>query len=157
MPARQVSEPGDLIAAAFAPMYGFDENTVHLSPAPLHHAARCASVVSSTPSAAPTSSYRSFDPVAALGYVEQYRATHSQWVPTMFVRMLKLGEEERSAHDLSSLKVAVHASAPCPVDVKQAPPVGHLAIPCTTPGRPPATSAGSTRRAISTSPTAARS
>ncbi|MEO7423192.1 MAG: AMP-binding protein, partial [Ornithinibacter sp.] len=60
-----------------------------------------------------------FDPEQALAYIEQYRATHSQWVPTMFVRMLKLPPEVRERYDLSSLKVAVHAAAPCPVDVKQ--------------------------------------
>ena len=37
----------------------------------------------------------------------------------MFVRMLKLPEEVRSRYDVSSLKVAIHAAAPCPVEVKQ--------------------------------------
>ena len=31
-----------------------------------------------------------FDAEQALRLIEQYRVTHSQWVPTMFVRMLKL-------------------------------------------------------------------
>jgi fatty-acyl-CoA synthase len=61
-----------------------------------------------------------FDPAAALEAIERYRATHSQWVPTMFVRMLKLPAEQRQAYDVSSLRVAVHAAAPCPVEVKQA-------------------------------------
>lgn len=119
LPARQVTEPGDLMIAVFAPMYGFDEDTVYLSPAPLYHAAplRFGGLIHAMGGTDVVMSR--FDPVAALGYIEQYRATHSQWVPTMFVRMLKLTEEERSAHDLSSLKVAVHAAAPCPVDVKQ--------------------------------------
>jgi len=60
-----------------------------------------------------------FDPVRALEYIERYRITHSQWVPTMFVRMWKLTDEERNRYDLSSHKVAVHAAAPCPVDVKR--------------------------------------
>ena len=37
----------------------------------------------------------------------------------MFVRMLKLSAEERLRHDLSSLEVAIHAAAPCPVPVKR--------------------------------------
>ena len=61
-----------------------------------------------------------FDPVEALRLIEAHRVTHSQWVPTMFVRMLKLEEAQRHAHDLSSLRVAIHAAAPCPVDVKRA-------------------------------------
>jgi acyl-CoA synthetase (AMP-forming)/AMP-acid ligase II len=61
-----------------------------------------------------------FDPEAYLAMVERYRITHSQLVPTMFVRMLKLDADARTRHDLSSLKVAIHAAAPCPVDVKHA-------------------------------------
>jgi acyl-CoA synthetase (AMP-forming)/AMP-acid ligase II len=61
-----------------------------------------------------------FDPEAALRYIEQYKITNSQWVPTHFVRMLKLPEEVRTRYDLSSLRVAVHAAAPCPVPIKEA-------------------------------------
>src|SRR3546814_824725 len=60
-----------------------------------------------------------YDPVEALRLIEAHRASHSQWVPTMFVRMLKLEEEERQRYDVSSMQVAVHAAAPCPVEVKQ--------------------------------------
>ena len=45
--------------------------------------------------------------------------THSQLVPTMFSRMLKLPEEVRRRYDLSSLEIAIHAAAPCPVPVKE--------------------------------------
>ncbi len=60
-----------------------------------------------------------FDAEQALAYIEQYRVTYSQWVPTMFVRMLKLPAETRKKYDVSSLRVAVHAAAPCPVEVKR--------------------------------------
>ena len=60
-----------------------------------------------------------FDPVHALQSIANYQVTRSQWVPTMFVRMLRLPEAERSRHDLSSMQVAVHAAAPCPVAVKE--------------------------------------
>jgi long-chain acyl-CoA synthetase len=119
LPERQVHEPGDLLVAVFAPMYGFDENTVYLSPAPLYHAAPlrfCGVIhaVGGTVVIMPR-----FEPELALEYIERYRATHSQWVPTMFVRMLKLPEATREKYDVSSLQVAVHAAAPCPIDVKQ--------------------------------------
>jgi acyl-CoA synthetase (AMP-forming)/AMP-acid ligase II len=55
----------------------------------------------------------------SLQLIERHRITHSQWVPTMFVRMLKLPEDVRARYDMSSMRVAVHAAAPCPVDVKQ--------------------------------------
>ena len=60
-----------------------------------------------------------FDAVAALRAIEEHRVTHSQWVPTMFSRMLKLPEEDRLGFDLSSHKVAIHAAAPCPEAVKR--------------------------------------
>jgi long-chain acyl-CoA synthetase len=60
-----------------------------------------------------------FDAEAALRFIDQYKVTHSQWVPTMFVRMLKLDPAARAAYDLSSHRVAIHAAAPCPVDVKR--------------------------------------
>ena len=60
-----------------------------------------------------------FDAEAALQLIERHRVTHSQWVPTMFVRMLRLPEETRRAFDLSSLRCVIHAAAPCPIDVKR--------------------------------------
>jgi long-chain acyl-CoA synthetase len=60
----------------------------------------------------------SFEPERYLALVEQWGVTHSQLVPTMFSRMLKLPEEVRNRHDLSSLEIAIHAAAPCPVQVK---------------------------------------
>jgi fatty-acyl-CoA synthase len=61
-----------------------------------------------------------FDAERALSLIEHYRISHSQWVPTMFIRMLKLPDEVRRRYDLSSLRCAVHAAAPCPIDVKKA-------------------------------------
>jgi long-chain acyl-CoA synthetase len=60
-----------------------------------------------------------FDPEEYLRLVEKYKATHTQLVPTMFSRMLKLPEDVRRRYDLSSLEIAVHAAAPCPVQVKE--------------------------------------
>ena len=60
-----------------------------------------------------------FDAEAYLRLVAQHRVSHSQLVPTMFVRLLKLPAGSRSRHDLSSLRCAIHAAAPCPVAIKQ--------------------------------------
>ncbi|AJE87327.1 long-chain-fatty-acid--CoA ligase [Streptomyces albus] len=120
LPERQVTEPGDPLVAVFGPMYGFDENSVYLSPAPLYHAAplRFGGIVHALGGTVVI--MPRFDARTALELIEKYRVTHSQWVPTMFVRMLKLPAEDRERFDLSSLEVAVHAAAPCPVEVKHA-------------------------------------
>lgn len=121
LPDRQVGDPpGDTYTAVFGPLYGFDTETVYLSPAPLYHAAplRFGGVVHALGGTLVV--LERFDAEQALAAIERYRVTHSQWVPTMFVRMLKLDEAVRSRYDVSSLKVAVHAAAPCPVEVKRA-------------------------------------
>jgi long-chain acyl-CoA synthetase len=120
LPERQIDEPGDTMIAAFGPRFGFDEDTVYLSPAPLYHAAplrTCATVQALGGTAVVMDR---FDAEEALSLIERYRVTHSQWVPTMFVRMLKLPDETRASYDVSSMRVAIHAAAPCPVDVKRA-------------------------------------
>ena len=61
-----------------------------------------------------------FDPEQYLALVERHRITHSQLVPTMFSRMLKLPPEVRARYDVSSLEIAIHAAAPCPPQVKEA-------------------------------------
>ncbi|MGW4365738.1 acyl-CoA synthetase [Nocardia takedensis] len=118
---RQVGDaPGDTYTALFGPLYGFDTETVYLSPAPLYHAAplRYGGVVHALGGTLVV--MEKFDAEQALAAIERYRVTHSQWVPTMFVRMLKLDESVRTRYDVSSMKVAVHAAAPCPVEVKRA-------------------------------------
>ncbi|MDB5817841.1 MAG: acyl-CoA synthetase, partial [Rhizobacter sp.] len=103
----------------FAALLGFDENTVYLSPAPLYHAAPLSFTVTVLRFGGTVVLMEKFDAEAYLRYVQQYRPTHTQLVPTMFVRMLKLPKEVRERYDVSSLRSALHAAAPCPVAVKQ--------------------------------------
>ncbi len=99
-------------------LFGLDAETVFLSPAPLYHAAplRVSCLVHCT--GGTVAIMPRFDAEAALRAIEQYSVTSSQWVPTMFVRMLKLAPRIRSRYDLSSMRIAVHAAAPCPIEVK---------------------------------------
>ncbi|WP_420443337.1 acyl-CoA synthetase [Candidatus Poriferisodalis sp.] len=100
-------------------LFGVGDRSVYLSPAPLYHSAPL-SFTTGTQSMGGTAVVMDrFDASEALSYIEQYRVTHSQWVPTMFSRMLKLPPDARTRHDLSSHQVAVHAAAPCPVEVKR--------------------------------------
>ncbi|MFC4948872.1 acyl-CoA synthetase [Pseudonocardia sp. GCM10023141] len=120
LPVQQVQEGGDPLLGIFGPLYGFDADTVYLSPAPLYHAAplRFGGMIHQVGGTVVV--MPKFEPRAALAAIERFGVTHSQWVPTMFVRMLKLPAAERARHDLSTHRVAVHAAAPCPVEVKQA-------------------------------------
>lgn len=120
LPQRRVDEPGDPIVAIAGGIFGMGASDVYLSPAPIYHAAPlrwCGMVqaVGGTVVLMPR-----FDAEAALGHIERYRVTAAQMVPTMFIRLLKLDDEARLRHDLSSLRVLIHAAAPCPVEVKQA-------------------------------------
>ena len=100
-------------------LYGFDEQTRYLCPAPLYHAAPLGWTMVTQRLGGTIVVMEKFDPEEALRLIEAQRITHAQFVPTHFVRMLKLPEEVRSRYDLSSLRTAVHAAAPCPADVKQ--------------------------------------
>jgi long-chain acyl-CoA synthetase len=100
-------------------LYGMNENTVYLSPAPLYHAAALRFCMSVMRLGGTVVVMERFDPQRYLEAIERYRATHTQLVPTMFVRLLRLPVEERTRHDLSSLRCAIHAAAPCPIPVKE--------------------------------------
>jgi len=100
-------------------LYGLTDQSVYLSPAPLYHAAPLRFTMAWMRAGATVIVMEHFDPVEYLRLVERYQVTHSQVVPTMFVRMLKLPREERETFDLSSLQVVIHAAAPCPVPVKE--------------------------------------
>lgn len=100
-------------------LLGFDEHMRYLSPAPMYHAAPLRFSMSAHQAGGTVVVMERFDPERALALIEQHRITHSQWVPTMFIRMLKLPEEVRDRHDVSSMEVIVHAAAPCPVAAKR--------------------------------------
>lgn len=100
-------------------MFGVDESTVYLCPAPLYHAAPAGFTSGTILSGGTVILMDRFDEETALALIERYRVTHSQWVPTMFVRFLKSELHIHETYDLSSHTCAIHASAPCPRDVKQ--------------------------------------
>ena len=93
-------------------------DTIYLSPAPLYHAAPFGFCTRTLALGGTVVMMRGFDPEASLRHIQQYSITHSQWVPTMFIRMLKLDEKLRGQYDLSSHQCAIHAAAPCPKEIK---------------------------------------
>ncbi|MEW6441863.1 MAG: acyl-CoA synthetase [bacterium] len=115
MPFGQLPDSAKLLIA----LYGLNEEAVYLSPAPLYHAAPLRFVMLTLFAGGTVIVMEKFDALHSLALIERYRVTHSQWVPTMFIRMLKLPEKERKRFDLSSLKLAIHAAAPIPVPIKE--------------------------------------
>jgi long-chain acyl-CoA synthetase len=99
-------------------LWQYREGMIYLSPAPLYHSAPQAAVNLTIRAGGTAIIMESFDPERYLELVEKWGVTHTQLVPTMFSRMLKLPEEVRKRYDLSSLEIAIHAAAPCPAMVK---------------------------------------
>ncbi len=100
-------------------LYGIDDQTIYLSPAPLYHAAPFGFCMRTLSLGGRVVMMEKFDAEQSLAAIERFGITHSQWVPTMFVRLLKIDPEIRTRYDLSSHRCAIHAAAPCPVSVKQ--------------------------------------
>ena len=99
--------------------FGFGCQTVYLSPGPLYHAAPLGWTMGTIRNGGTAIVMESFDAARALSAISEYGVTHGQFVPTMFVRMLKLPKSVRNSHDVSSLELVIHAAAPCPVEVKR--------------------------------------
>jgi long-chain acyl-CoA synthetase len=99
-------------------LWQYREGMIYLSPAPLYHSAPQAAVNLTLRVGGTVIIMERFDPEQYLALIEKWGITHSQLVPTMFSRLLKLPDEARTRHDLSSLEIAIHAAAPCPGLVK---------------------------------------
>ncbi|MFB0874888.1 MULTISPECIES: AMP-binding protein [unclassified Sphingobium] len=99
--------------------YAMGPESVFLSPGPLYHAAPLAWTMGAQVLGGTSVIMPSFDAEAVLAAIERHRVTHALFVPTHFVRMLKLPEAVRKRYDLSSLKAVIHAAAPCPPEVKR--------------------------------------
>ena len=112
-------EPGYMVPTIFGALYGFGSDTVYLSPAPVYHAAPLRFMGAIHIHGGTVVMMEKFDAEATLEAIERFRVTHTQMVPTMFVRLLKLPADVRARYDVSSVRCIVHAAAPCPVDVKR--------------------------------------
>ncbi|MGO3325554.1 acyl-CoA synthetase [Gordonia sp. (in: high G+C Gram-positive bacteria)] len=115
-----VDQPGDPLTAIVGQSFGLGPDDVYLSPAPVYHAAplRWGGYVHAYGGTVVV--MEQFKAESALAAIEKYGVTVTQVVPTMFVRMLQLDDEVRERYDVSSLRLAIHAAAPCPPDVKEA-------------------------------------
>jgi acyl-coenzyme A synthetase/AMP-(fatty) acid ligase len=100
-------------------LFGINENDRYLTPAPLYHAAPIGFTAAMQRIGATALVMRRFEPEDALRMIDRWKLTASQWVPTHFRRLVSLPEDVRKKYDVSSLRVAVHAAAPCPIPLKE--------------------------------------
>jgi len=99
-------------------LYNLTEKSVFLACAPLYHAAPILFATNVMRRGATIVITKKFLPEGTLEAIETYKVTLSQMVPTMFIRMLRLPDNERLNYDVSSLEHVVHAAAPCPLEIK---------------------------------------
>lgn len=116
---RPIDAP-DGVVTMMTDLYGATAETVYLNPAPLYHAAPLKACMAMHRLGATAVVMERFDAESALEAIEHHRVSLAQFVPTHFIRMLKLPEDVRARYDLSSLRTVVHAAAPCPKTVKEA-------------------------------------
>ncbi|MFM8846750.1 MAG: AMP-binding protein [Actinomycetota bacterium] len=107
------------VAPSLAMLFGATTDSVYLTPAPLYHAAPLRFTMAAQSMGCTAVVMEHFDPEQFLLAIERNRVTHSQVVPTMFVRLLKLDAAIRTKYDVSSLEAVIHAAAPCPIPVKK--------------------------------------
>lgn len=105
----------DLIA-----MFDVSERSRYLSTAPLYHAAPLRFGLAFLAAGGSVYVMPKFEANEALELLERERITHSQWVPTMFQRLLALDVGVRERFKAPHHRLALHAAAPCPVPVKHA-------------------------------------
>lgn len=118
LPEQPASEPLPLFHF-LNKLWRYREDMIYLSPAPLYHSAPQAAVSLTLSNGGTVVIMEHFDPEQYLSLIPKYKVTHSQLVPTMFSRMLKLPPAVRNQYDRSTLEIAIHAAAPCPVQVKE--------------------------------------
>lgn len=116
---QDLEETPSSVAPMLGMLFGFTESSVYLSPAPMYHAAPLRFTMAAQSVGSTAVVMEHFDPEDFLSAVQKHSVTHSQVVPTMFVRLLKLEESIRSKFDVSSLQAVIHAAAPCPIPVKK--------------------------------------
>ena len=120
LPEEQAIDAANSLVMLASAAFGINADSVYLSPAPLYHAAPLRWSMTIQRLGGTVVLMKKFDPEGALAAIQHYRCNAAQFVPTHFVRMLKLPDDIRAQYDVTSMKSAIHAAAPCPVPVKQA-------------------------------------
>ncbi len=97
-----------------APFHGLDPGASMLIPGPLYHSGPLINCLTILLGGGKVVIMSRFDAADALALIERHRLQLAIFVPTMLLRIWKLPEEERRAHDLSSIHRIISASASLP-------------------------------------------
>jgi long-chain acyl-CoA synthetase len=117
---EQVALGGRILGRTFG-FLGYDPETIVTAVVgPMYHSAPNAYGLVAARLGAKVFLQARFDAEDLLRLIETERITHLHMVPIMFNRLIKLPDEVKARYDLSSLKVVVHAAAPCPAPTKRA-------------------------------------
>ncbi len=117
---EQAYDSEDSLQLMHRHLFATKPGTVFMATAPLYHTGPLHFVLAELKLGATVLVFEKFDAEQVLAGIERHGVVRGQFVPTMFTRMLKLPEEVRARYDMSSIKLALHSAAPCPVDVKRA-------------------------------------
>jgi long-chain acyl-CoA synthetase len=98
---------------------GITANAKTFINSPLYHAGPYAAAALASALEGAIVLRRKFDPVETLELIEDERIEQAYFVPTHFVRFLKLDDETKKRFDLSSLRNVWHTGAPVAPDVKR--------------------------------------
>ena len=119
LPSGEITAATPLMRMATT-LYDMRPESLYLSTSPLYHAAPQRWALTVQRIGGTVIFTEKFDAEHGLALIEKYRVTHATFVPTHFIRLLKLPAEVRGRYAHASLKAVIHAAAPCPVPVKHA-------------------------------------
>jgi long-chain acyl-CoA synthetase len=106
--------------AGMGARWGFGPDEVHLLVGPAYHSGPAAFAQTHLALGATVVIMPRWDAESCLALIQRHRVTNTHMVPSNFIRILDLDPKIRKSYDLSSLRVVLHAAAPCPVPVKRA-------------------------------------
>jgi long-chain acyl-CoA synthetase len=116
---EQLGDGPPTFARDLVTLFGLTSNTRYLSTAPLYHAAPLRFALATSAVGGYSVVMEKFDAATALNLIEEHKLNTSQWVPTMFQRMLALPEERRRAYHAPWHTRAIHGAAPCTPTLKR--------------------------------------
>ena len=102
-----------------APSLGMQYGDTVVIPGPMHHSAPFGLAYQALSWGCHVVIMPRFDAAETLRLVEQYRGNWLYQVPTMMHRIWRLGDDERSRYDVSSIEIVCHIAAPCPAWLKE--------------------------------------